>query len=367
MRITLPYTVFARKLASGRTVYYYQYRLSNGTRSPAYSTGCDTLSKAKRIVQKLYNDGKFDCSNSMTFNTFTKNFFSHDSDYYKWKLVNNQKVTDETLLSYDKFLRNQLMPFFTGFNLSQINKDVVKQWIIWSSDKWSAKTVNNAQTTLNLILNSAVDKSLINENPLKGLCFRKTEKKQRTLLTIDEIRFIYHSEWTNPIYRKMFLLTVITGMRIGEVIGLTDNDIEPHCLNVRHTYSRNFGLGETTKTKLNRYVPIPDGFNLPHKDGWIFADRDDGKPVDLLRFFGNFSRLIDRLGIKRKERGITVHTLRNFFISYLQSENITESKIRAVVGHKDSSMTGLYTYWTPEMFPEVYDAQKKLYEYITKE
>ena len=48
------------------------------------------------------------------------------------------------------------------------------------------------------------------------------------------------------------------------------------------------------------------------------------------------------------------------FISYLESKNVSEPKIRAVVGHKDSSMTDLYTYWTPDMFPEIYAAQEEM-------
>ena len=82
----------------------------------------------------------------------------------------------------------------------------------------------------------------------------------------------------------------------------------------------------------------------------------------------NIKAICKDLGIDTKERGITTHTLRNFFISYLsylESENVPEPKIRAVAGHKDPTMTGLYTYWTPEMFPEIYEVQEKLFYQIT--
>lgn len=53
MRITEPYTIFLRKLPSGKSVYYYQFRNENGVRSPAYSTGTNKLSQARRLCQKL--------------------------------------------------------------------------------------------------------------------------------------------------------------------------------------------------------------------------------------------------------------------------------------------------------------------------
>lgn len=158
MRITEPYTIFLRKLPSGRQIYYYQFRDENGKRSPAYSTSMTKLSQAKRVCQKLFNEGRFRKNSRTKFHTFTKDFFSHESEYYKWKIVNNEKITDETLLSYNKFLRNQLLPYFSNFSLTEITRSDVKNWIIWCSDKWSAKTINNAQTTMNIIMKQAVEK-----------------------------------------------------------------------------------------------------------------------------------------------------------------------------------------------------------------
>lgn len=207
-------------------------------------------------------------------------------------------------------------------------------------------------------------KNIISYNPLDNLRFRKTEKKQREILTVNEIKQIYNSkEWKNPLFKKVFLLDAVTGMRISEVMALRNQDVKNNYLNVAHSYSRQFGLGDT-KTHSARYVPIPKDMNLHSETEYLFED--DGKPLNITRIYNAMLLICRKLGIDYKARKITVHTLRNFFISYLQSENVSEAKIRAVVGHKDSSMTGLYTYWNPGMFPEVYKAQEKLYKEITQ-
>ena len=364
MRVTEPYTIFPRELQSGKVVYYYQFRDEEGRRSSAKSTGCTTLSSAKRFCQKLYNSGELTRITSYTFSVFVKDFFSKEGEWYKWKVVNNSKITDETIMSYNKFLNKQLMPYFENRKIDEITRADVKNWIIWASEKWSAKTVNNAQSVLNIILNQAVEKDIIKFNPALGLSFRKTEKKNRVLLTIEEIIKIYKSPlWRNEVLRKAFLLDCVTGMRISEIAGLRPCDIHENFIDVSHSYSRHFGLGDT-KTKIKRYVPKPKDFNLKSDEEWVFQLR--GKPFNICCMHDNLVSICLSIGIKVKERGITTHTLRNFFISYLQSQNVPEPKIRAVVGHKDSTMTGLYTYWTPEMFPEVYKAQQELYDKITK-
>ena len=365
MRVTEPYTIFPRKMASGKTVYYYQFRLDDGTRSGSKSTGCTTLSSARRMCNKLYNSGGFSENKSVTFENYTKDFFSKENRYYKWRLANQRIITDETLLAYNKALTHQLIPFFKNYELCKINTNTVKEWVVWASEKWSAKTINNAQGVLGIITRQALESDIINKNPVEFISFRKTHKKKRQLLTIQEIKQIYNGKWANENEKKMFLLAVITGMRIGEISALMKENVHCNYLDVKYSFARKFGLG-STKTHLSRYVPIPEKLNLITNNNsvWIFDNETNDNPIMSHAVYNCFVRICDKIGIDRKERGITIHSLRNFFISYLQSENVPEPKIRAVVGHAEETMTDLYTYWKPDMFPEVYEAQLKLYQEI---
>ena len=370
MRVTEPYTIFPRTLSSGKTVYYYQFRDDAGHRSSAKSTGCTTLSSAKRFCQKLYNEGAFKKDSSLTFSVYTQDFFSESSRYYKWKIANKERISLETMLAYNKFLRNQLMPFFADYKISNIKRSDVKEWVIWANDKWSPKTVNSAQTVLNLIFKQAIDEEIIENNPCYNLSFRTIEKKQRELLTIEEVRDLYNNgKWWYD-NQLIFLLDIITGMRISEVVALHRDNIYENYVDVCHSYSRQFGLG-ATKTNENRFVPIPTVLakTLQLRNGFLFVNHEGkniGKPLNINSFYTNLTENYTRCGIDYKKRGLTVHTNRDFYNTYLMSENVPESKVRAVIGHKDSSMTNLYTYWKPDMFSEVYSAQEKLYRMITE-
>ena len=370
MRVTEPYTIFPRTLSSGKTVYYYQFRDEHGHRSSAKSTGCTTLSSARRFCQKLYNDGAFKKDASTSFSAYTQDFFSESSRYYKWKVANKERISLETMLAYNKFLRNQLLPFFADYKITNIKRSDVKEWVIWANDKWSPKTVNSAQTVLNLIFKQAIDEELIESNPCYNLSFRTIQKKHRELLTIEEVRDLYNNgKWWYD-NQLIFLLDIITGMRISEVVALQSDDVFENYVNVRHSYSRQFGLGET-KTKECRFVPIPTELSkiLRLRNGFLFVNHEGqniGKPLNINSFYTNLTENYTRCGIDFKKRGLTVHTNRDFYNTFLESENVPEPKIRAVIGHKDSSMTNLYTYWKPDMFTEVYTAQDKLYRIITE-
>ena len=213
-------------------------------------------------------------------------------------------------------------------------------------------------------MNQAVDKNIIQFNPANNLSFRVYKKKDRVLLTIEELKLCYSSLlWNDEILKSAFLTACITGMRISEVAALQPSNIHENYIDITHSYNRQFGLGET-KTKEKRKVPIPQNYLSNVKTQWIFQAKND-KPFNIVRLLDKLHQIWESLGIDYKSRNLTTHTLRNFFISYLQSENVPEAKIRATVGHKDSSMTGLYTYWEPSMLKEVYDAQLKLYKEIT--
>lgn len=367
MRVSEPYTLFPRTLKSGKTVYYYQYRMDNGARSTAKSTGCTTLSSAKRFCNQLYNSGEFEKTSSTRFCNYADDFFSKTNSFYQWKKVSKSIITDNSLDRYNQLLKYQLLPYFGNFQLSAITRQDVKKWIVWASSKWSDKTVNNAQTVFNHIMNQAVEDNIIKFNPAVNLSFRQTEKKERELLTIPELNSIYHSDgWTSEKHKQAFLVATITGMRIGEVVALQNNDVTDTYLNVVRNWTKKFGESDG-KTHTKRYVPKPAELKLHNNDNeWIFED-NSGKPINISRIHDNLWKIMELLGIDYRKRNLNTHTLRNFFISYLLSENIPKEKVKAVVGHKDKDMTDWYTYWKPDMFPDVYIAQLKLYKAITEE
>lgn len=58
MRTSKPFVVFKRVLPSGKASYYYQARLSYGSRTVPRSTGEHTKNAAERYCNELYRRGE---------------------------------------------------------------------------------------------------------------------------------------------------------------------------------------------------------------------------------------------------------------------------------------------------------------------
>lgn len=361
MRITEPYTIFLRTLASGRKVYYYQYRDDEGKRSSIRSTGCTSLAKARRYCEKLYQSGQFKLKPSILFKVFTKDIFSKEGEFYRWKVISGHKITDSSLSLYKNALKNYLLPFFAEIRIDKITVDTVKEWRVWINSKYKANTVKLSQLVLKHILEQAIEKKIILQNPCSMVSGQKIVRKEKILLTIEELKKIFAADWDKTAKRAC-LTACITGMRIGEVIALQDSDVQKNFLNVYKSYSEIYGLGDT-KTHKKRYVPIPCNFKLKSGTTWVFEK--EGKPFPRSLIYKKFRECLKSLGIDYEARGITIHSFRNFFISYMEKESVPFKKIQATVGHTDGTMTEWYTFWKPDMLQEVYIAQQKLYDIIT--
>jgi integrase len=217
-------------------------------------------------------------------------------------------------------------------------------------------------------LKSAQEKNIIPYVPSASIGFRKVKKRDRLLLTIEELNKIFNSPlWTLENQRIAFLTLCLTGLRGGEVCALQNQNVYTNYLDIKHSYSKKYGLGES-KTRTCRYVTIPEKLNnlfAKNNELWIFQNREKNEPITPHSIYMNFVKICNSLNIDVKDRNLTMHSLRNFFISYMQGKNIPLQKIKAIVGHSDSTMTDWYTYWTCEMFNDVYELQNELFSLIT--
>jgi len=374
MRLTKPYTVTKRTLPSGKTVFYYRYRKQNGSLSGLISTGIEVegsedraRKKAELYVLKLYKEGKIIPVEGTIFEEYTKEFFTERCKYVRWKKMlgttASAGISPSTIDSYRKSLTHQLLPYFASTTIEKITVSQIKSWMIKASNKWAHKTINNAKSVLSIILSVAVEDGIIEVNPSLGIEKLKTDKIDRVLLTIEELQMVFAEQWQKEMVRVAALTAVITGMRIGEILALKKNAVHSEYLDVQYSWSSKHGIGNT-KTKEKRKVPVPKELYdlLLSVSGtvFIFQQSTNEKPIHAKTVNEQFYLVLVKLGIEKKERRIDVHSFRRIFISYLESKNVYEPKIRAVVGHKDTTMTDLYTYWTPDMFPEVYSAQVEL-------
>ena len=187
---------------------------------------------------------------------------------------------------------------------------------------------------------------------------KQSEKKIKYLSESDMNKLMHQVLETTTLDNTanyILILANATGMRIGEILGLTfgDVDIANQVISVRQSYDYVLThKAKATKTESSvRQVKVDkvtcsylaeivdDRRNLcktsdKNVDGFIFINRNTFKPISWTMVNKVLTRHCERAGVPR----ITTHAFRHTHISYLLNNDVYEQYVSERVGHADTTM-----------------------------
>lgn len=210
----------------------------------------------------------------------------------------------------------------------------------------------------------AVSNGMILRNPCKGVAFPKDDTEEMRVLTIEEQRrFI--EELDGEYYRPMFLMYLYSGLRLGEGIPLTweDIDLERRTIRVNkkaivcHNYGNHSApqvIQDFCKTKSsNRTVEITPGLvgvlkvhreemiERAARQGKEWSETDlafpntRGNMVHIRNLQASLYKIFSKAGIK----GATMHTLRHTYATRCFEEEVDIKAISEQLGHANVKTT----------------------------
>jgi integrase len=375
MRIKANFTVFPRKMPSGRTVFYFQCYDENGVRQNGRSTGCSKKTEAAAYCMRLYRAGALvPDKKTMTFGEFAVGWWDVATCKYLALRQLSDPLSEGTIAMNKANTENYLKWFFGNMRLGDITKEVMREWFLDMKGKGlSASTTNTALKTLRVMLDEAVNRGILNSNPAKEVKELKTEEPERIILTLEELRELFPADWTrvwdNEIICKAHKLAACTGMRISELRGLRGEYVFDDYIYVCGQYTRH-GYRGHTKTKQNRNIPITgamkrelDDLLLMNGEGFVFSEDGGKAPITMERINRGFEKALGNIGIghaERLERNLSFHAWRHFFNTVLRMNNVTDAKVQSVTGHRSKKMTDHYTHFDTRQFTEIREVQTKL-------
>lgn len=311
-----------------------------------------------------------DNGSTLLFGTYANHWFDDGSPWLEDKLSEGTEtkpaISLSTITSYRLNLEKHILPFFAKFKLCDIKPSNIKHFRteLIQEKELSRKTVNNVIGVMRIITDYALADNIIMFDPFRGIKPLRIENDTRDSFTYKEALKIFHSQWSNENVRVVSLVAALTGMRISEIFAIGKHSLFKNYIDVKQQIYR--GILCPCKTKEKRKVPIPVELYqlLCQKISESDTDFcfDDINATLVLR---HLNKNLDSLNMteEKKQRNLCNHSWRHFFNTYLLANNIPEIKVKAVLGHSSGvgSMTDRYTNWRPEMFPEVYVLQEKLF------
>ena len=340
------YTLFKR----GK-YYYYRTYTPDGVRTTAKTTGCTSLSAAKLYCDSLMKEGRLFVS-SKTFADYASGFFDRNSVYAR-----DNGLSDATISAYSTALKVSLIPLIGNRKIEDITHSYLKILRQKMMDLGqSASTVRLKMMILHIIIKSAYLDGLIARDPFIYLKELKEKPKKRDAFTLSEMQFLYSD--VPDSMKGVILVLGLTGLRIAEFAALSASDIlEEKGLKYIHLVKQSQrGKIQPLKNGKTRDIPISEKL-VP------YITEPCHNIKDLFRFRVNPS--IKHIKDYR-ERLLSAHSLRHFFISSSKSYGINHLKVEAIAGHSLKGIQETYTTFKAADLADIIEWQEWAYSQITE-
>jgi integrase len=383
MRMKEAFSIYKRRLATGRVVYYYQFYGENGRRSCGHSTGKSTKTAAREFCIARIKEGQLAETKRgrvPTFAEFAEGWWVEDTCPYIKSKAGRRPLSKSYAALGRSCLKNHILPVFGDMRIDRITDSDIDGWLLAFQDEgYSASTANSAFKTLQVMMGWAYRKRITKSNPCDLVDALATRVKERDLLTENELAALFPEDWRERwddyLCYAASRLASCTGMRVGEVLGLRVEYVHETYLDVCGQYGR-FGYIPHTKTQKDRTVPIPPEMYEElrvlmnqNKEGFVFSRNGGLAPVSRDHVTDAFTRALRGINLgddEIKRRGLTFHSWRHFLNTKLREADVADSKVRSVTGHLTTGMTDHYTHFDNREFSEVRKVQEKLIARKTK-
>jgi integrase len=250
---------------------------------------------------------------------------------------------------------NHILPTFKNFALTDIKVTDIENWQIKLLDKLSSSTVKKCREILNLILKKALADDIIVKDYAALADNIQVSSQRKEPYTEHELRLLI--EHSTGWFNMYLVLVASSGLRPGEALGLQweDIDLNNGFIDLKRSISKGKIIDETSltnKTKNHqRIIPLDNTtrkelvkyYQDRPNDTWLFVNKHntyfaDGRSVN--KYY--WKPLLLKLNIKDK----TMYALRHSFVTIMKNAGATDSWLKSVIGHKQSSKVMDDVYFT---------------------
>lgn len=345
--------------------YYFSIsagKKANGKRNQIFRTGFETYKKA----DEAYTQIKYELKQGSFIDPSSTRFYEV---LEKWQKRVKHQIAESTYIRYERMCRQQILPAIGHIKVQEIKQITVQNFIDDLANgtygkKYAKKTCRTVLSILNGVFKLALKDGLIKQNPNFDI---DLPKKSNYIMVIwdeaDREKFItYRHDKNRGKYYLAFLVAMQTGMRKGEILGLTwDNvDFENNLIWVNKIFSsdekkivhrtkngnfRQVPMSDLLKEELLKLKEVQKMQNPKNPLNLVFPSRNGNVP--------NQSYFNDRLDViceKANLPRITFHQLRHTFATMLLKDGMYINLVQHALGHSKASITlDVYSHVLPSM------------------
>ncbi|MBX4271986.1 site-specific integrase [Clostridium estertheticum] len=346
-------------------------RDDNGKRKQTTKGGFKTKKEAEKALSELIvkiEKGDYFVSENMLFKDYLEKWLN---EY----CINN--LTPKTIKTYKQLINTYIAPRLGAIKLDKLKPlDLQSFYNYLQNDlKLSGTTALHCHEVINVSLKHAVQWQMLNRNIASSVQRPKKAKKEMLVLTAEQTNMLLERIKNLSLYIPV-LLAVTTGLRRGEVLGLTWNNVDLdkgviYIVNQLQRIDGEFKLVPTKTARSKRNIVLLD-YTIPilrnikkiqiehklllgseYKDHNLMYSQADGSPYDPEYISRHFLRTMTKLSVELEIPRIRFHDLRHTHATLLLSRNINPKIVSERLGHSSISITlDTYSHVLPDMQKE---------------
>ena len=245
---------------------------------------------------------------------------------------------------YRRDLMRRVVPVLGHTRLSEVSLPDIQRWAdSLAADGLAPSSVRNIVNALRALYGWALPRGLASVNPTRGLRLPSGEKvRDRVATPADAAQLI---AVLDPPDRAAFGVAVYTGLRLGEVLALTWNEIDfsAHTIGVERSWDAASHRFISPKSRAGvRVVPMPQRLEVLLRDhyrttsaGLVFPGKIPERPIHPTSLRARIYKAWSAAGLQRLRFHEARHTAASLFIA----AGWNAKTVATYMGHASVSIT----------------------------
>ena len=345
-----------------------QLRLDYGARTTLYGRTRAEVQAKLRQLRRDREDGVMVGAPSITLANYLARWLDEAA---------RLKVRPKTFASYSLNAR-RLIRLIGRVKLNQLTPQLIQGvYARLLKEGLAPRSIRQVHVVLHSSLRQAMRWGMVGRNAADGVIVPRPEPREMATLTSEELQTLFDSTKDEALH-ALWVLLATTGLREGEALGLTWNDIDlaNAKLVVRRAMQRQGSAGhvlvdpKTPRSRrtihlsrlavetLRRHKAQQRELRLMAGSDWrldwgelVFCTRS-GRPLDSSWINIAFRRHLEKAGLRR----VRIHDLRHTAATLLLTRGVHPKVVQDMLGHSTVTLTlDTYSHVTPALHKEAAD------------
>ena len=284
-------------------------------------------------------------------------------DYLQYERNYSRKTTEVYQADLEAF-KSFYEAIDSNLNWAEMPADIIRQGVVEMMDKGNASTsVRRRLSSLRSFYKFLLRRGLVSKDPVHSIPGPKVEKKLPAYVRETEMDRLFDGDFFGEDYEgcrdRMILLTFYsTGIRLSELVGLKEKDVDLDQMQLKVTGKRNkqriIPYGDEFGDSLRHYLAERESFakQFSSTDTSLYLDlktKQRMAPAKVRKLVKKYLSLVTT------QQRNSPHVLRHTFATAMLNHQADLQSVKELLGHESLSTTEIYTHTTFEQLKEMYN------------